>query len=88
MKIKDGFVLRSVAGRNVIMTTGETRREFKSLIKLNDTASEIWNLIITGLSEPDIAAHIAEEYGIGIEKAEADVRDFISGLTALGVIEQ
>ena len=42
MKIKDGFVLRDIAGDTVVIATGELSKTFHGMIKLNSTGKEIW----------------------------------------------
>lgn len=41
MKIKDGFVLREVAGENMVIATGEPSREFFALIWTKDLYRDI-----------------------------------------------
>lgn len=41
MRIKDGFVMRKVAGKYVVVATGEASRSFHGMIKLNDTGRHI-----------------------------------------------
>ncbi|MBE5744601.1 MAG: PqqD family protein [Clostridiales bacterium] len=43
MKIKSGFVMRSVGGENVVVPVGERAKEFKAMITLNDTGAFLWN---------------------------------------------
>lgn len=38
MKIKDGFVLRQVAGQGVVIATGEASKEFSGMVKLTGPA--------------------------------------------------
>ena len=35
VRIKDGFVLRDVAGQTVVIATGEASRDFHGMVKLN-----------------------------------------------------
>ncbi len=37
MKIKDGFILRNVAGNNVVVPIGQATIDFNGMISLNDT---------------------------------------------------
>ena len=37
VRIKDGFVLRDVAGQTVVIATGEASRDFHGMVKLNGT---------------------------------------------------
>lgn len=42
MKIKEGFVLRTICGENVIQGEGRTNVNFSRLISLNDTAAYLF----------------------------------------------
>lgn len=73
MRIKDGFVLREVAGQALVIATGEASVEFHGMIKLNATAQRVWQGIADGLSAQEIARLLAAEYDVSEEKALADV---------------
>lgn len=49
MKIKDGFVLREVAGQAVVIAVGEASKEFHGMINLNATGKLVWQGIEQGL---------------------------------------
>ena len=42
MKIKKGFVLRSICGQNVISGEGLEQVNFSKLVTLNETATYLW----------------------------------------------
>lgn len=42
MRIKDGFVMRDVAGQAVVIATGEASKDFHGMVKLNETGAVIW----------------------------------------------
>ena len=54
MKIKDGFVLRSVMGNNVVIAVGEASKSFRGMVQLNESAAEIWKHIENGRSRDEI----------------------------------
>ena len=71
MRIKDGFVLREVAGQNVVIATGEAS------IKLNETGRVIWEGLAAGKSDEAIAADLTSAYDVDAEKAATDVAAFV-----------
>ena len=71
MKIKDGFVLRQVAGQGVVIATGEASKEFSGMVKLNGTGSFIWEKVAEGLDEDAIAKALTAEYDATPEKSPA-----------------
>ena len=58
MRIKDGFVMREVAGQTMVIATGEASRNFHGMIKLNSTGKMIWEGLMQGLSRQEITERI------------------------------
>lgn len=88
MKIKKGYVIRKVMGNNVVIATGEASRNFHGMVKLNDTAAEIWGYLAENLSEEEICARMLEKYDVAPETLRADVRTTLETLEKQGFIEQ
>lgn len=86
MRIKEGFVLREVAGQNMVIATGEASKDFHGMIKLNNTGKEIWQGLQEGMSESKIAKDLQEKYEIDSEKAEQDVKEFINKMLEMGFV--
>lgn len=86
MRIKDGFVLRQVAGQGMVIATGEASKEFFGMIKLNSTGSDVWQGVTDGLSEEQIAEKLVEKYGVDLEKATSDVKEMIEKMKEAGFI--
>ena len=88
MRIKEGFVLRNVAGSNVICAVGSKSREFKGIIELNDSSSFLFNKILEGASSIDeLVKLMLDEYEIDKETARIDIEEFVKILTEAKVIE-
>lgn len=87
MRIKDGFVMRDVAGQAVAVATGEASKSFHGMIKLNSTGSKIWRGIEAGDNEAAIAGSLANEYSIDPEQALADVNAFTARMREIGIVE-
>ena len=88
MKIKEGYVIRQVMGNYVVIATGEESRNFHGMVKLNNTAAEIWEQIAKGLSEDDIVKAMLESYDIDEETLRQDVKKTIETLTEQGFVER
>ena len=86
MKIKDGFVLRQVAGQGVVIATGEASKEFSGMVKLNGTGSFIWERVAEGLDEDAIAKALVAEYDVTPEKAASDVAAFVAKMRENGFL--
>lgn len=87
MKIKEGFVLRSVMGNNVVVAVGEASKSFRGMIKLNGTAVAIWHLLEEGKTESEIVEAMLEIYDVEREKLAADVKNILEGFEKQGFLE-
>ncbi len=80
MKIKEGFMLRSVADNYVVVPVGKASLEFKGLINLNHVGAFIWKCLETETTLEEIINKVAKEYEIENELATRDVTLFINKL--------
>lgn len=84
MRIKNGFVLREVAGQTMVIATGEASKDFHGMIKLNGTGKVIWLGLQEGLSEGEIVKRLQEQFDVDSEKASQDTRAFIQQMEEMG----
>ena len=87
MKIKEGYVIRQVMGNYVVIATGEESRSFHGMVKLNETAANIWTYISECKSEDEIVATMINEYEVEEKQLRADVKKTIETLVAQGLVE-
>ena len=88
MKIKKGFVAKEIAGQYVVVALGKASKIFNGIIKLNDTAKFIWDILEKGAEKEEIVAALLAEYeGVDRATAEADVQKFIDELKGAGILE-
>ncbi|HWP95565.1 MAG TPA: PqqD family protein [Syntrophomonadaceae bacterium] len=89
MKIKDGFILREIAGANVVVPVGENMVKFSNMITLSDTAAFIWKALSEQeLNREQILQLIVDEYEVGEEAASADLDKFIGSLLKANVLDE
>lgn len=86
MNIKDGFVLRDVAGQGVVIATGEASKGFHGMIKLNRTGEVIWKALEQGLDETGIIRELTRQFDVPEEQAEADVSTFVQQMRDNGFL--
>lgn len=77
MKIKDGFVLRSVAGNHVVVPMGQQAVSFNGMITLNDTAAFLWQLLSKDTTEEAMVAALLEDYDVTFDQAKESVHQFV-----------
>lgn len=88
MKLKSGFVLRQIAGENVIIPVGMDTISFNRLITLNESAVWLWrNLQDMTFDENIIADMLVEHYGIDQELAKKDAYQIFKSWGEIGVLE-
>ena len=82
MKLKEGFVLRTVAGETVVLPTGGITN-FDMMITLNGTGRFLWELLSKGAEKEELVAALLKEYDVTEEKAAESVEAFVSRLKEL-----
>ncbi|MBQ9358196.1 MAG: PqqD family protein [Abditibacteriota bacterium] len=87
MKIKDGYVLKTVAGEDLIINSGPDAADFRRMIRLNKTAAFMWRRLAEGKTPEETARAVAEEYSIDPDKARRDVEGFAEKLIKGGLAE-
>ena len=58
------------------------------MVKLNETAADIWHWIGEGLSEEQIAERLVQEYEVDSETAANDTRDILDEMEKQGFLER
>lgn len=87
MKIKEGFLLREVAGNYVVIAAGGDGIDFNSIITVNEIGALIWKKIDEGKGEEEIIGDILKEYSVDKETAAGDFKEFIGQLRELNIID-
>ena len=80
MKIRDGYLLRSVAGKNIVVSVGADV-EFSGMLTLNDTGVFLWNLLQNETTKEELLGKLLNEYDVSEEIASADIDAFIKKLS-------
>lgn len=88
MKIKEGFVVREIAGQSIVVALGAASKKFNGMIKINDTGRIIWDMLSAGKNECEIVERFVSEYDVDKEIAERDVSAFIDVLRGADILEQ
>lgn len=82
MKLKDGLILREVAGQYVVVPTGKRVQEVTSIVYISSSGAYLWNYMKDHeFEKEDLVAKIMEHYsGVTEEQAAADVEKFVQTL--------
>lgn len=88
MKLKDGFILREVAGNYVVVAVGKRTKEFNGVINLSESAADIWKLLKENTTEDEIIQKMQEMYDAEKEVLSQGVKTFVGKLREAGLIEE
>lgn len=78
MRLKDGFLLRKVAGEYVVVPTGNSMVDFKAMISLNETGAFLWEQLSQDRTEQQLAELLLSEYDVDEQTAVFDIAEFIN----------
>lgn len=86
MKIKDGFLLRQVAGQTVVLPCGDDL-DLNMMITLNDTGAFLWKLLQEETDEAALVKAVCEEYeDVDEQTAASAVAGFVAKLNENGFL--
>ena len=87
MKICDGYLLRSVAGKNIVVSVG-SEVNFNGMLTLNDTGVFFWNLLKNDTTKEEMLEAVLKEYDVSSDVALQDIENFIKKLEDAGILEK
>lgn len=79
MKLKDGFILRDVAGQTVVLPSGADM-DLNMMITLNETGKFLWTLLENEKTEAELVSALLAEYDVDEKTAAAAVAGFVAEL--------
>lgn len=85
MKLKDGFILRDVAGQTIVLPSGDDM-DLNMMITLNDTGKFLWQLLQNDTSEQALVSALLSEYDVNKETAQIAVSAFVAKLNENGFL--
>ena len=88
MKIKGDFILRNLAGEQILVPVGQTALRFNGIIVLQPVAAVIWQGLTEELDKEALLCRILENFEVDRETAAQDLDSFLFRLEANGFIEQ
>lgn len=87
MKIKDGYLLRTVAGSNVVVPIGEGAIDFSGVITLNEVGAFLWRALEEGASKEELVKKLTAEYEVDDATASADTDAFVARLREASLLD-
>ncbi len=79
MRLKEGFLVRDVAGQTVVLPSGE-ELDLNMMITLNHTGKFLWERLEQECDEEFLTAELTREYDVDEATARRCVVDFVRKL--------
>ena len=86
MKLKEGFMLKEVAGSNIVIPVGQI--DFTAMITVNETGAFLWERLMNHTTIEELCADMVREYDIDESTAKRDIEAFIKILSDNNLLEQ
>lgn len=87
MKIKEGYLLREVAGNNIVVPVGEGTLNFNGVININEVGAFLWKALENDITEDELLEKLLSEYDVDKDTAKKDITAFIAKLEGEGILE-
>lgn len=88
MKIKDGFIKRTVGGSDIVVAVGDAAISFNAMISLNGTASLLWSLLEKGATEEQLLSAVLDQYDVDQATAKRDIDLFLDKARTSGFLDE
>ena len=80
MQVKDGYILREVAGNYIVVAVGDEALDFNGLITTNETGAFLWKKLSEDISEQELINTLINEYEVDEKTAAEDISAFLDKL--------
>lgn len=88
MKRNEEFILREVAGTQVLVPVGEATKTFPGMVTVNATSALLWEKLETSQTAESLVAALTAQYAVSKEQALEDVEKFLKVLIQIGAITE
>lgn len=85
MKLKNGFMLKEIAGECVVVAT-DASINLDGMITLNETAKTIWQTLEKGAEMDDLVQALTDEFEVDADKARKAAEAFVAKLKELNFL--
>ena len=88
MKIKEGFVLRTICGQSVVSGEGTANVNFSKLVSLNETAAYLFKAVQhREFTAETLADLLLEEYDVDRDRALKDAEALCAQWVEIGIAD-
>ena len=87
-KIKEGFMLREIAGNSIVVPVGAASVDFNGMITLNEVGAFLWKELINGATKEQLCQAVLDNYDTTSVQAETDINEFLRSLSESNLLEE
>lgn len=86
MRLKEGFMLRQVAGSWVVVAVGLACVDFDGMLTLNDSGALLWRVLEDGGGREELISALTDAYDVDSAQAGRDTDEFLDTLRQVGCL--
>lgn len=86
MRVSDQFILRTIAGDNLLIPVGEAAIQVKGLIALSESGALLYSKLKDGCSKEDLVVALTGEYEVTEQQALLDTEAFLDQMKQLQIL--
>lgn len=88
MKLKEGFILRSICGEHVVVGEGLAQVNFNKMLSLNESAAYLWEAVAgREFTKEEMVQLLLDKYEVTPERAAEDVDNLLKVWIEQGVAQ-
>ena len=88
MRVKEGFILHNIGEEYMAVATGEAAQDFNGIVRNNETAAYIFELLQKDTTEGAIVDAMCERYDADRSVIEKDVKAIIEKMRLAGFLHE
>lgn len=88
MRLKYDFAAMEMDGKTVAVAVGDDANKFHGMLRLNDTAASIFQMLHKDVSLETIVNEMKKEYDVPEAELRAYVQEYIESLADAGLLEK
>lgn len=86
MKVRDNFILRTIAQEQLLIPTGEAALSVKGLIALSESGSFLYQKLQNECTREDLISALTQEYDVPVPVAGEDIDAFLDQMRQLDML--
>lgn len=88
MRVKEGFILHNIGDEYMAVATGEAAQNFNGIVRNNETAAYIFELLQQDTTEEAVVDAMCERYDAERSIIEKDVKATIQKMREAGFLHE